>query len=214
MKKFAFLPCTHQKIFINLRVFRPQLATLLVREVRELTGIHFDCFLDGGFFFEVLRLWIEYLRNFLLVFDFIIGTVPIGLALLDLFGDSWTPSFDLVRLLGPWHSQRFNYSGLPYRIEKRDKSRRKLTPLTSSPGKMALSRVQMVEKIVLFPIASLWIIFQFNVYRTTILSKSFIFPLFQPKSMNFQEIRAPLGSNSSFLKITGFYDFLSRGAYY
>ena len=48
---------------------------------------------------------------------------------------------------------------------------------------MVLSCLEMVEKIVLFPIASVWIIFQFNVYRATILPKTFIFPLFEQKSM-------------------------------
>ena len=106
VEKFTFFPRTHQEIFINFRVLRPQLATLFFREIGEITRIHFNYLFDGGLFLEVLRWWIKYLREVDFDFDFFIRTVSIDRPLLRLFGCFRATSFDFVRLLRPWHSHR------------------------------------------------------------------------------------------------------------
>ena len=172
VEKFTFFPRTHQEIFINFRVLRPQLATLFFWEIGEITRIHFNYLFDGGLFLEVLRWWIKYLREVDFDFDFFIWTVSIDRPLLRLFGCFRATSFDFVRLLRPWHSQRFNYSGVPYRFEKRDKTRRKLSSAPLSHNLLLLKCPFIPEKFDIFLIAFLWIIFQFNAYRTTPLLKN------------------------------------------
>lgn len=103
MKILRLLPRAHQKIFIHFGVLQSNFSPLFFGEVRQVARVHLHGFFYGRVLFEVLRWDIKYFGYLFMRLVFVVGTVGSLSSHLGLAVYSGATSFDLVRLLGPWH---------------------------------------------------------------------------------------------------------------